>query len=162
MDTQMVAIQKDDPRGEARPRANIHGLMPLKDICCAKCGNCQKVGGNKLHTITGFSMVKCKTPQCEEVQCSSRWHCRCNTRWIKCPRHVLNLGSQGPKRRIRTEPSLKAQRLAVFGEDKPLPLFRKEVGGGRARRNSHVHTPWISRWRRAWLTRLPAPEGNRK
>ena len=62
LDTQLVAAQKDDPRGEARPRANVHGLMPLKDICCAICGHCQKVGGLKLRTSTGFSMIKCRNP----------------------------------------------------------------------------------------------------
>ena len=107
-------------------RANVHGTMLLKDIKCPICDRLQKAGDSKLRTRTGFSKVKCKAKTCGEVVQSSWWKCRCGIPWIKCPRHVLSqLGCAS--KRPKVGPSIGAQRLATYGVDRPLPVFKPAV-----------------------------------
>ena len=73
----------------------------------------------RVRTKTGFSMVKCQSQSCGRVSCSNLWRCRCRLLWTKCPRHVLTPSSR-TKRPDKT-PSLKKQREAIYGVDRPLP-----------------------------------------
>ena len=104
-------------------KANIHATLQLKDVICPKCGRGKKVGDSRLLTKTGFSNLRCKNETCGDITNSAQWMCRCNVLWIKCPRHV-HIPKASQTRPKRGEPSLKAQRLATFGVDKPLPTFK--------------------------------------
>ena len=71
-------------------------------------------------------MLKCRNVACGETSLSSTWNCRCNTKWIRCPRHVLE--AKAPIKKMKKDESLKKRREAVYGVDRPQPQPRKALG----------------------------------
>ena len=76
-DTDRAPPREDVEEERAKAKANVYGTMRLSEIKCPICDRLQPVGGAKLRTSTGFSMIKCKATTCREVVQSNWWKCRC-------------------------------------------------------------------------------------
>ena len=109
--------QDDIGAAEGSEKANVHGLMQLKDLKCPTCHAEQKVAGMKLRTRTGFSELKCKVDHCGEVALSNIWRCRCNLLWTRCPRHYHEVAA--PVRRTRHDHVVKRKREVWRGPPSP-------------------------------------------
>ena len=128
--------------GQTLARAAVHANLKLAHIICPTCDYEIEVAAKRLITKAGFSMVKCANKRCDDVSSSLVWLCRCRLPWVNCLRH-LHSAEARTKRRPTAPKTLKAERRALYGSNRPLPAVAKERSLGERRGlYSHAKRRW--------------------
>ena len=117
-----------------RTKTFMHQELPLTEVKCTECYAVHKTKHRQLKVQVGSSCLACKI--CRNVNVTSKWRCRCQFLWYKCPVHVheqvLNAkvkakvaSSNGSSRKRCRVERIDPERGAVC----PMPRYRKALTG---------------------------------